>query len=140
MYQGEWKENNIDGYGIYYFCDGRKYIGQWENNQMHGYGEFTWKEGKKYCGFYKDDKKEGFGIYYWPNLRFYIGFWKEGKQHGIAKFIQGNVVKYGLWINGYKDKWFDNEKEFYDNFNTKDKNIRHFFEYDTNEIKKFLEI
>lgn len=28
-YKGEWKENQIDGFGIYVHQDGRKYEGAW---------------------------------------------------------------------------------------------------------------
>ena len=31
-YEGEWTNNYMNGYGIYYFSDGRKYIGQWKKN------------------------------------------------------------------------------------------------------------
>ena len=60
MYEGEWKENMREGYGIYHFKNGRIYKGQFKNNNIDGYGEFTWPEGKKYYGFYKNDKKDGF--------------------------------------------------------------------------------
>lgn len=139
-YEGEWKENNIEGYGIYYFSDGREYIGQWKNNQMHGYGEFRWKEGKRYYGYYKNDKKNGFGMYYWPDDKFYIGFWRDGKQHGYGKYMKGNAVKYGLWVDGKKEKWLANEKELFDSLEQRDKKYIDMFKIDMRQMRLFMEI
>ena len=106
---GENKDGSIEGFGIYKYADGSQYSGEWKNNQMHGYGEFIFLEGKKYVGFYKNDKKEGFGIYYWPNNRFFIGFWKNGKQNGFGKYIKDDECKYGIWKEGKREKWLDEE-------------------------------
>ncbi|MFN9905335.1 MAG: membrane-binding protein, partial [bacterium] len=43
--------------------------GQWKNNKMEGRGVFTWPDGRKYEGEYLDDKKEGKGTFYWPDGR-----------------------------------------------------------------------
>ena len=56
-YEGEWKNDNMDGYGIYYFSDGRKYLGEWKNNYMEGFGIYIWNNGKKYYGFFKKGTK-----------------------------------------------------------------------------------
>lgn len=62
--------------------------GEWKNNKMEGYGVFTWPDGRRYEGEYIDDKKEGKGIFYWyliyyylfrPDGRKYEGDWKNGK-------------------------------------------------------------
>ena len=41
----------MEGFGIYDYSDGRKYIGELKKNKMEGYGEFCMNEGKKYFGF-----------------------------------------------------------------------------------------
>ena len=138
MYQGEWKENNMEGFGIYHFKDGRLYIGEWKDNKMHGYGEFTWAEGRKYYGFYKYDKKNGFGIYYWPDDIFLISFWKNGKQNGFGKYIKGNTIKYGKWRDGKKITIFQNKEDFANSIDNKKYNV--FFQLDINRLKKYLEI
>jgi hypothetical protein len=51
--------------GIYEWSDGRKYEGEWKNNKMEGYGVFTWPDGRRYEGEYIDDKKEGNGVFFW---------------------------------------------------------------------------
>jgi len=36
IYNGEWFDNKITGFGVYKWLDGRVYTGQWLNNNMHG--------------------------------------------------------------------------------------------------------
>ena len=140
MYRGEWKSNNIQGYGIYNYVDGRQYSGQWNNNQMEGFGEFIWVEGKKYVGFYKNDKKDGFGVYYWPNNRFFVGFWKGGKQNGVGKYIKGEAMKYGIWKEGKREKWLDSEDEFLNCLNQKNEEYASIFKWNINQLKKYLDL
>jgi hypothetical protein len=116
-------------------------MGEWKVNQMNGFGKFIWKEGKKYYGFYQFDKKNGFGIYFWPNDKFFIGFWKDGKQNGYGKYVKGNVIKFGLWNYGKKEKNFD-EEEFFINVDksVNEKKYIYYYKMDINEIKNFMEI
>lgn len=65
--------------GLYEWSDGRCFEGQWKNNKMEGTGIFTWPDGRRYEGEYIDDKKEGKGIFYWPDGRKYEGEWANGK-------------------------------------------------------------
>jgi hypothetical protein len=107
---------------------------------MHGYGEFIWPEGKKYAGFYKNDKKDGLGMYYWPPNRFFVGFWKDGKQNGVGKYIKGEVIKFGIWEEGKKDKWFINEDEFANCLDPRDERFSSIFQWGKTQLKKFMEI
>ena len=108
-YEGEWKDYYMNGYGIYYFSDGRKYIWEWKNNYMNGLGIYKWKNDKKYFGFFKNGVKNGFGIFSLLNDKYVIGFWKEGKQNGFVKYINEDKIKYGLYNNGKREKWYENE-------------------------------
>jgi len=38
------------------WADGREYDGDWRDNKMEGKGLFTWKDGRKYIGDYVEDK------------------------------------------------------------------------------------
>ena len=78
---------------------------------MDGYGVYTWADGRIYEGQYEKDKKTGFGVYRWPDGRKYEGWWHKGKQHGIGKYVDDKQikVKYGLWENGKRLKWFDEQ-------------------------------
>ena len=107
---------------------------------MDGYGEFFWNDGKKYYGFYKEDKRDGFGIYYQSDKILYIGFWKGGKKYGFGKYIKGKRIKYGIWKNGEKEKLFESEEEFFVNLaNNKSKCIN-IFKMDIDNIMKILGI
>ena len=51
--------------GEYIWEDRRKYNGEWKNNKMDGNGIFEWPDGRTYDGEYKDDKKHGYGLFKW---------------------------------------------------------------------------
>ena len=58
-----------EGYGIYriyYFSDGDKYEGEWKNDKREGYGIY-YSDRDKYEGEWKNDLKDGYGIYYYSN-------------------------------------------------------------------------
>ena len=107
---------------------------------MDGYGEFYWNDGKKYFGFYKKDKKEGFGFHYLLNDSFYIGFCKDGQRSGLGKYIKGDSVKYGFWKNGKKEKFFENEKEFFNNIKNGKKVYINLFKMSIEDVKKYMEL
>ncbi|CDW81630.1 UNKNOWN [Stylonychia lemnae] len=109
-YEGEWHQNKING-GTYTWLDGRRYEGQWSNNNMHGIGYYRWGDGRTYEGEYKDDKKHGFGIYQWSDGRIYMGYWQNGKQHGLGTFKTQTdpQLKFGLWEDGKRIQWFEDE-------------------------------
>ena len=79
---------------------------------MHGYGFYVYADGVKYNGQFEFDKKQGFGVYSWTDGRKYEGYWHKGKQHGLGIYTgsDGSSVKYGIWENGKRLKWFDDEK------------------------------
>ena len=78
---------------------------------MEGFGYYVWNDGRKYEGQYKDDKKHGFGIYSWADGRCYEGYWWKGKQHGLGTYFvpKEGKVKYGLWEDGKRIEWFNEE-------------------------------
>ena len=63
----------------YEFNNRDVYNGQWKNNNMHGEGIYTWADGRRYEGQYEMDKKHGFGVYQWADGRIYEGNWYNGK-------------------------------------------------------------
>lgn len=77
---------------------------------MEGVGVYTWSDGRKYEGEYKDDKKHGYGIYIWADKREYQGWWFKGKQHGLGRYYASNDLKYGLWEDGKRIEWFNEEQ------------------------------
>lgn len=39
-----WEQNEINGYGMIQWKDGRHYIGQWKRGNMHGFGKYVWAD------------------------------------------------------------------------------------------------
>ena len=106
---------------------------------MEGFGIYLWNNKKKYFGFFKKGVKHGFGIFYFLNDKFLIGFWKNGKQNGFVKHINGNNIKYGIYKEGKKEKLFEKEEEFWNNFvDIKSQKYKKFFEMDKNEIHNYI--
>ena len=53
---------NLWDFGVYEWNDGRRYEGEWRDNKMDGEGVFTWSHGRRYEGEWKDDKQ------HWHNI------------------------------------------------------------------------
>ena len=113
IYIGETKNNKKDGKGIKNFKQNdellrKKYEGDWKNDKMEGRGMLYLNNGNKYEGHFNNDLKEGKGIYYFNNGDRYEGDWKnndkEGK--GIFHYNNGNIYE-GDWKNNKKK-----EKEY----------------------------
>jgi hypothetical protein len=83
--------NCTDGFGIYTFANGSKYIGDWKNGQREGHGYIIWSDGTFYNGDWKNDKFEGYGYCSWPDGDKYIGQWTNGERtgYGIYTFKSG---------------------------------------------------
>ena len=43
--------------------DGTTYDGEWKDNNKHGRGVYKWADGDTYDGDYKDGKKHGRGVF-----------------------------------------------------------------------------
>lgn len=53
-YEGEFKDNMKDGYGVLITVNGWKYMGDFQKNKRHGYGRlFNPKEKLIFRGFWK---------------------------------------------------------------------------------------
>lgn len=75
------------------------YQGSYLNNYLEGFGCFYFPDGKLYQGFYKKDKKSGFGLFKLPNNKEYMGEWKDGKREGEGWFFNGTKWKKSRWVN-----------------------------------------
>ena len=49
--------------GKFWHVDGDVFDGQWKNDKANGYGVYTHVNGAKYEGMWKDDLQDGFGNY-----------------------------------------------------------------------------
>ena len=64
IYEGEHKNDFINGIGIYHSKNGNKYEGEFKNGERDGYGTFYFNNGDKYEGEFKNDVNYGYGIFY----------------------------------------------------------------------------
>jgi len=55
-YEGETKNGNRDGFGVYYWKDGSYWFGRWVNGERNGYGVFLKRDGTVTIGNWVGDK------------------------------------------------------------------------------------
>ena len=90
IYEGEFKNNLNEGYGIFYYYDGDRYEGEFKNGKMEGYGIYYYSNGDKYEGEFKNNKREGYGIYYCSDGNRYEGEFKNDMFEGYGTFYYSN--------------------------------------------------
>jgi hypothetical protein len=102
-YQGEWKDNKKEGYGIQQYATGDKYEGQWCQGRRHGEGVLWSPSGKNimrkvYTGGWVNDKKHGEGTCFYVEGESYQGSWANGRRHGqgTMRYASGDVY-IGQW-------------------------------------------
>ena len=79
-YEGEFHDNKIHGKGhIIFLKTGIEYIGTFKNEQIDGYGIFNWKNGDQYEGEVKNGKMHGMGKYKYKNGKIFNGIFFNGK-------------------------------------------------------------
>ena len=96
-YEGEFKNNEIDGIGVFKWSNGDIYEGEMTNGKMNGYGKYTYSNGQIYEGNYVNGVKEGLGKLIYPNNKVYEGEFKNGKPMGEGT-IYANGKKLMLFI------------------------------------------
>ncbi len=86
-YEGEFKNEKRDGYGIYKYCGGSIYLGFWKQNERLGFSTMRSRLGWIYIGNYEKNKRNGKGTLYWPDGDSFEGFWVNNNRKGKGKFI-----------------------------------------------------
>ena len=59
IYEGEYKDDEWEGNGVYYTPNGDIYRGNFKQRKFHGQGKYTYANGEVYTGKWIDDKLEG---------------------------------------------------------------------------------
>jgi len=77
-YRGSWKDDQMEGYGVYKYISGAVYRGEWKANQHHGRGSYEFPDGCLYEGEWKEQKMHGEGTYRDRNGRKWQGEFVEG--------------------------------------------------------------
>ncbi len=115
IYEGEWKNDQMSGFGAFIFSNGEKYEGEfqdgnrhgkglmrmnsstydgeWKNDQMCGFGVLSRSNGEKYEGDFRDGKFHGKGLLRTTSST-YDGEWKDGHKSGFGVYIEDDVLKY----------------------------------------------
>lgn len=107
-YAGELVNDQLQGVGHYKWNDGRSYTGEWKNGVMNGVGELTFEGKSTYKGNFANNMNDGYGVYKWLTKdQSFAGYWAAGKQHGLGVLTKGKEVKYGLWVNGNRQCYFE---------------------------------
>jgi hypothetical protein len=118
-YEGDFKNDALDGNGTFYYASGSVYIGQFYDGLRHGHGVETSPIGDRFEGAWVNDKKNGHGVYHYhngdrysccllphsPRNFRYEGNFKGGHRSGHGWFYYSNGDEYeGNWDrkrNGY---------------------------------------
>ena len=100
-YVGEFRNDTLNGQGIFSFPDGSIHVGQFKDGKFNGQGTYTWVNGDKYVGEFRDGNRSGQGTLTWVNGEKYVGEWKDSNRsgQGIIYSADGSIKKSGI----YKD-------------------------------------
>jgi hypothetical protein len=55
-YEGHWKSDQMSGFGVMHWRDGRRYHGTFSNDDFHGEGVFEWPDGRKLEASFRDGR------------------------------------------------------------------------------------
>ena len=80
-YKGDFLNDSMHGFGkIIFLKEGHKYEGQFKNNRIEGWGILYWKNGDRYEGQVKNGKMHGKGKYYYKDGKIYEGIFVNGNK------------------------------------------------------------
>jgi hypothetical protein len=92
-YEGEFNNDDINGYGLYTFKNMHTYKGQFSNGVFHGKGLYKWPDGCYFKGEYVNGVREGIGEYKFSDGKIYKGPFTKGKPNGKGVInIKGNKI------------------------------------------------
>jgi hypothetical protein len=87
LYDGEWIENDRDGYGILISPFGFKFVKKYFDMGLRNFEQ-------RYEGYFKFDKLHGKGTLYLPKGEKYEGEWQNNKMNGKGVLTFFNNDKY----------------------------------------------
>ena len=82
-----------EGFGVMIYKDGTKYQGEFINDKVEGYGLYYNKEGRLvYEGYWKNGKRNGIGIYHAEDGSIFKGEWANNIKNGVGIFEFGDKL------------------------------------------------
>lgn len=81
-YQGGYKNDRYDGFGVKEYSNGDRIEGMWEKGFLMGQATCNYKNGNVYQGICLHGKYEGHGVMKYANGSSYSGEWKNNMYHG----------------------------------------------------------
>ena len=95
VYEGSFKNGLRNGLGKYTMPDGFKYEGEWKDDQIQGKGVARYPTGQIYEGFFKQGVPNGEGTMTFSDGTKYKGTWLDGKMEGdgTLTMTDGSVFK-----------------------------------------------
>ena len=106
IYEGEFKNDKKEGYGIEKFKDGSIYKGYYSQDMKEGIGILTLRKERNssiFEGEFKKDKIWGKGKYIWDNDKQYEGEWENNEISGFGILTEKNVKHVGYFSHDKKE-------------------------------------
>ena len=95
-FEGETRNGEMYGYGIYYSADGIKCIGYFQNGNLNGKGMIISPDGGTMMGNFINNVMDKFGCFIAPDGTEYYGQIKNNEMHGSGIFIfEGGAPNFG---------------------------------------------
>ena len=118
IFEGTWKNNKQEGFGIEKFFDGSTHFGEYRNGYKNGKGVFISHDGSRYEGEFKNNLFDGYGLYYYKDNKIYLGEWKNNKKHGCGELIYNDKIFVGWFKRDQKEGigltyWINEDKLFF---------------------------
>lgn len=100
IYEGQWKDNQQNGLGIFNYTNGDVYKGHFKDGVSHGHGilrkgNFNTTTASVYIGEWISGSKNGYGVM--DDIMAgekYIGDWCDNKKHGSGVIVTSDGVYY----------------------------------------------
>ncbi|MEM7186910.1 MAG: 5'/3'-nucleotidase SurE [Bacteroidota bacterium] len=104
-YQGLATEGKLNGQGsMRWAFDGDIYEGEFIDNRLNGYGKFYNDDGDHYEGYFDNWARSGEGTYWYEpesDVFKYEGLWKDDEPNGMGTmYYRDGRVEYGLFEDG----------------------------------------
>jgi len=118
IYEGEFKNDMKDGYGIEKYNDGSIYKGNYAQDLKEGFGELLLKKEKnisEYKGEFKNGKIWGKGKFKFDEKKIYDGEWINNEISGFGILTENNIKHIGYFSHDKKEGYgasFYIEKKF----------------------------